>query len=56
MPSNTPAATVVDPKNAAQIALRSLNLSRLKKVFIKEIQKMKADLIEADKTIRGEDV
>ncbi len=56
MPSNTPAATVVDPKNAALIALRSLNLSRLKSVFIKEIQKMKADLIEADKNIRGENV
>ena len=53
MPSNTPAATVVDPKNAAQIALRSLNLSRLKGVFIEEILKMKADLIVADSNIRG---
>jgi fusion protein PurCD len=54
MPSSTPAATVVDPKNAAHIALRSLNLERLKAVFEKEIQKMKADLEEADKTVRGQ--
>ena len=54
MPSNTPAATVVDAKNAALVAMRSLNLSRLKNVFIKEINRMKTDLIESDKTIRGE--
>ena len=54
MPSHTPAATVVDPKNAAQIAMRSLNLNRLKAVFAKEIQKMKDDLKEADKTVRGQ--
>ena len=53
MPSNTPAATVVDPKNAAQVAMRSLNLSRLRSVFDDEILKMKMDLREADKSVRG---
>jgi phosphoribosylaminoimidazole carboxylase PurE protein len=53
MPSNTPAATVVDPKNAALLALRSLNLPRLREVFTKEIETMKQDLREADKTVRG---
>ncbi|MEJ2055942.1 MAG: 5-(carboxyamino)imidazole ribonucleotide mutase [Calditrichaceae bacterium] len=53
MPSNTPAATVVDPKNAAHAALRSLNLPRLKSIFIKEIVKMKAELIEFDQNMRG---
>jgi len=53
MPSNTPASTVVDPKNAALAALRSLNLSRLKSIFINEILKMKAELIEFDTTMRG---
>ncbi len=53
MPSNTPAATVVDPKNAALLALRSLNLPRLREVFTKKIEAMKQDLREADKTVRG---
>ncbi len=52
MPSNTPAATVVDTKNAALVALRSLNLPRLRQRFTDEINKMKADLIEADKKVR----
>ncbi len=53
MPSNTPGATVVDPKNAALLALRSLNLARLKGRFDEEITKMKEDLRQADKTVRG---
>jgi len=53
MPSNTPAGTVVDPKNAALVALRSLNLGRLKQVFAKEIDKMKTDLRAADTAVRG---
>lgn len=53
MPSNTPAATVIDPQNAALIAVKSLNLHRLKNVFELEIQKMKQQLREADKTVRG---
>jgi phosphoribosylaminoimidazole-succinocarboxamide synthase len=52
MPSNTPAATVIDPKNAAYLALRSLNLHRLKNVFSDEILKTKEGLIEADKKVR----
>ena len=54
MPSNTPAATVVDPKNASLLALRSLNLPRLRKRFSEEIETMKQDLREADKTVRGQ--
>lgn len=52
MPSNTPAATVVDPKNAAHLALRSLNLHRLKNVFANEIADIKAGLIDADAKVR----
>ena len=52
MPSNTPAATVVDPKNAAYLALRSLNLHRLKDVFSHEIAEIKEGLIESDKKVR----
>ncbi len=52
MPSNTPAATVVDPKNAAHLALRSLNLHRLKNVISDEIVKIKKGLIEADRKVR----
>ena len=53
MPSNTPAATVVDPKNAALLGLRSLNLPRLRQRFDEEIRQMKEDLRAADKKIRG---
>ena len=53
MPSNTPAATVVDAKNAALLALRSLNLPRLRRAFNEEIIRMKRELREADKTVRG---
>ncbi len=52
MPSNTPAATVVDPKNAAYLALRSLNLHRLKNVISDEIAEIKAGLLEADAKVR----
>jgi phosphoribosylaminoimidazole-succinocarboxamide synthase len=52
MPSNTPAATVVDPKNAAHLALRSLNLHRLKSIFADEIIAIKNGLEEADKKVR----
>ena len=52
MPSNTPAATVIDPKNAAYLALRSLNLHRLKNVFSDEIKEIKEGLLEADAEIR----
>jgi len=52
MPSNTPAATVVDPKNAAHLALRSLNLHRLKNIISDEIVEIKEGLVEADAKIR----
>ncbi|MBD3224248.1 MAG: phosphoribosylaminoimidazolesuccinocarboxamide synthase [Caldithrix sp.] len=53
MPSNTPAVTVVDPKNAAMAALRTLNLPRLKTRFEEEINEMKSELKAADKRVRG---
>ncbi len=54
MPSNTPAATVIDPKNAALISLRSLNIKRLKDKFSKEILKMKEGLKKDDEKIRND--
>ncbi len=54
MPSNTPAATVIDPKNAALISLRSLNIKRLKEKFSKEILKMKEGLKKDDEKIRND--
>jgi len=53
MPSNTPAATVVDPGNAAQLALRSLNIPRLREQLRQDIMQMKEDLRAADKSVRG---
>ena len=52
MPSNTPAATVIDPKNVALIALRSLNIRRLREKFSKEIVEMKEKLFKDDESIR----
>ncbi len=54
MPSNTPAATVVDPKNAAQFAIRSLNLPQLRKRLWQEIQTIKEELIDADRKLRAQ--
>ena len=48
MPSNTPAATVIDPESAALAALRSLNLPRLRRKFSEEIKLMKEDLLQSD--------
>ncbi len=53
MPSNTPAGTVVGPKNAAMLAMRSLNSARLKKRFAEEILQMKKDLIADDEELQG---
>lgn len=53
MPSNTPAATVVDPKNAALFAIRALNLPQLRQQLAEEIKQMKEDLIDADRKLRG---
>jgi phosphoribosylcarboxyaminoimidazole (NCAIR) mutase len=53
MPSGTPAATIVDLKNAALFALRSLNIKSLRCKFNDEINQMKSDLREADRKVRG---
>ncbi len=53
MPSKTPAATVVDPKNAALFAVRCLNLPALRETFMNEIHQMKEELIDADRNLRG---
>ncbi len=53
MPSNTPAATVIDPQNAALAALRSLNLPQLRARFQNEINQIKKDLLHADEQLRG---
>ncbi len=55
MPSNTPAGTVTDAQNGALLALRCLNLSRLKITFQEEIRRMKQELTEADKQMRGKE-
>ncbi|MBN1948823.1 MAG: phosphoribosylaminoimidazolesuccinocarboxamide synthase [Candidatus Cloacimonetes bacterium] len=52
MPSGTPAGTVVEPAAAAQLALRSLNLPRLKNIFLKEISDTKTALVNADDKMR----
>jgi len=51
MPSRTPAGTVIDVSSAALLALRSLNLSRLKDVFKQEIAEVKASLLKADEDL-----
>jgi len=53
LPSQTPAGTVVRPESAAMLALRGLNLPRLRRRFSDEIAAMKLDLIETDARLRG---
>jgi phosphoribosylaminoimidazole carboxylase PurE protein len=53
MPSGTPAATVIDAKNAALFALRSLNIQSIRRRLYDEINQMKNDLREADRKLRG---
>jgi len=53
MPSRTPAATVIDVSSAALFALRSLNIKRLRKIFISEIAALKQSLIAADAGIKS---
>ena len=48
MPSDTPALTVVDPKNAADAAVLCLNIPSLKSRFRKKIQKVKDKLDQAN--------
>ncbi len=53
MPSKTPAATVVDPVNAAGLALRCLNLPDLRIRIDQEIEETKAGQRAADAEVRG---
>ncbi|MFT4552441.1 MAG: fusion protein PurCD [Chlamydiales bacterium] len=52
MPTNAPAATCIGADAAAQMALRSLNLARLKKRFQEEIVEVKAELNKEDRRLR----
>jgi phosphoribosylaminoimidazole carboxylase PurE protein len=52
MPSQTPAVIAIQPDNAAYAALRSLNISRLRKIFSDKIAKQKEVLKEEDKKLR----
>lgn len=52
LPSKTPAATVLNPGNAALAALRGLNLRRLRKQFVSDILETKAELAEEDRRAR----
>ena len=52
MPSQVPNMTVIKPKEAAQAALRALNLPRLKDRFQAEIQVMKKTLRNDDREVR----
>ena len=53
MPSGTPNLTVVRPDNAAQAALRCLNLPRLRERLRHEIMQTKAKLRAADAELRA---
>jgi hypothetical protein len=53
MPSKTPATTVIDTSSAALAALRSLNLQRLRKIFINEIKETKKNLELADNKLKN---
>ncbi|UOQ98986.1 AIR carboxylase family protein [Hymenobacter sp. 5317J-9] len=52
MPSGTPNLTVVRPDNAAQAALRALNIPRLRERLSKDILATKAKLKAADEELR----
>lgn len=52
MPSNTPAATVIHPDNAALAAIRSLQIPSFKEQMEEDIQKMKEKLIQEDHEIK----
>ncbi len=53
MPSGTPNLTVVRPDNAAQAALRALNVPRLRERLAQDIQATKAKLRAADAELRA---
>ncbi len=48
MPSQSPATTVIDPKNAALAAVRALNITAIRAKMKTEIEEMKEDLRQAD--------
>ncbi|GAC1369507.1 MAG: hypothetical protein NVSMB30_07440 [Hymenobacter sp.] len=52
MPSGTPSLTVIRPDNAAQAALRALNLPRLRERLHQEIKATKATLKAADAELK----
>lgn len=52
MPSDTPALTVVDPKNAADAAVLCLNTPNLKKAFRLKIAHVKMELDKANKELQ----
>jgi fusion protein PurCD len=52
MPSQAPAATTIDPENAAKMALRCLNLTRLKALFMQEMQDVKEALQNEDRELQ----
>lgn len=54
LPSGVPAATVLRPESAAEAALRSLNLHRLRTRCAGEMAARKADLADHDRTLRQE--
>jgi len=53
MPSGSPALTVMRPDNAAQAALRALNIPRLRQRLHQEIQAVQARLRAADAELRA---
>lgn len=54
MPSQVPAATVLRPANAAQAAVRSLNLGRVRDLIRRGIAEEKQNLRSADARLRSE--
>jgi phosphoribosylcarboxyaminoimidazole (NCAIR) mutase len=53
VPSGTPNLTVVRPDNAAQAALRALNLPRLRERLSQDLKATKAKLRAADAELRA---
>lgn len=53
MPSSTPASTCIRPDNAAQAAIRALNVPALRARLSAEIRALKLSLLEADAELSG---
>ena len=51
MPSDTPAMTIIDPKNAALAAIRALNVPTFKRQINLEIEEIKQGLIDDDNVL-----